>query len=95
MTKLLIVILMLLTGYSFAETDAKLPNQIEQKAEEEEIIGGIGGTGLMDMERPELLERPELELDDLIDTGSDAEFSPGDVTDESGDMLDPSDMEQP
>ncbi len=28
--------------------------------EEGGIIGGIGGTGMRDMERPEMLERPEL-----------------------------------
>ena len=28
--------------------------------EEDGIIGGIGGTGVRDMERPEFLERPEL-----------------------------------
>ncbi len=56
-------------------------NSEDISAQEEDIIGGIGGTGIRSMSRPEILERPEqlerpelLEsreaMDDLLETDS-------------------------
>lgn len=64
MNKVLIVLCTLCLLGSWSNADSINSHAQNQDAlEDEEIIGGIGGTGLRDMERPELLERPELELD--------------------------------
>lgn len=64
MNKRLIVLSTLLLLGSWSNADSvNSPAQSQDALEDEDIIGGIGGTGLRDMERPELLERPELELD--------------------------------
>lgn len=38
-------------------------------SQEEDVIGGIGGTGIREMSRPEILERPErLERPELLES---------------------------
>ena len=62
-----------MNGYAWAENDTRTQNDISAQAEDEEIIGGIGGTGLHDMERPEMLERPEIEIDSVLESAIDAD----------------------
>lgn len=95
MNKQIFILLFFVPLISFSDTGKELPNQVESIAEEEETIGGIGGTGLMDLDRPELLERPDIDLDDLRDSGLDEVLSPGDIINDSDDMIDPGDLEQP
>jgi len=95
MNKYILILLISTPLISFSETGEDRPNQVESVTEDEEIIGGIGGTGLMDLERPELLERPDIDIDDLRDAGLDEALSPGDITNDSDDMIDSGDMGQP
>ena len=81
-----ICLMLLVSGY--------LPSQFAQAAQEdiiggiggtgeqEEIIGGIGGTGIRDMERPELLERPEILDRDSLDEAIDAASDGIDIMDQ-------------
>ena len=91
MNKFIISLLLCLASWVYAESDSSTVQSVDQAAEEEELIGGIGGTGLMDMERPELLERPEIELDDLRGVDLDEALDAGDPVDN----MDPDDMETP
>jgi len=95
MNKYILILLISTPLISFSETGEDRPNQVESVTEDEEIIGGIGGTGLMDLERPELLERPDIDLDDLRDAGLDEALSPGDIINDSEDMIDSGDVGQP
>lgn len=58
---------------TWAATSSENTHHIDPVVEDEEIIGGIGGTGLRDMERPEMLERPEFDTDDILDGSSSLE----------------------
>ena len=55
----------------WADNDRSDGHEINKHVEDEELIGGIGGTGLHDMERPELLERPEIDLDSVLESAED------------------------
>jgi hypothetical protein len=80
---------LILFCFSHTPLWAQQGNSIEDTPnQEEDIIGGIGGTGIREMSRPEILERPEqlerpelLEsreaLEDLLD--SDAAMEPVDM----------------
>lgn len=72
MNKYMVLICCVWSVSVWGQQVVETPIQVDSTAEEEEIIGGIGGTGLRDMERPELLERPDFELDDLIDIDRDS-----------------------
>ena len=60
MTKLLSVCVCLLFTHSLMAAQEEIVGGIGGTGSQEEIIGGIGGTGIRDMERPDMLERPEL-----------------------------------
>ena len=78
MIKKLLLASLIFSTYVLADSDHQRSNGTNQQTEDEEIIGGIGGTGLHDMERPELLERPELDIDSVLDSAidTDVDMSP-------------------
>lgn len=73
MIKKLLLITLIFSTYVWADSDHQRNNEINKQIEDEEIIGGIGGTGLHDMERPELLERPELDIDSVLESAIDTD----------------------
>lgn len=73
MIKKLLLITLIFSAYVWADSDHQRSNEVNKQIEDEEIIGGIGGTGLQDMERPELLERPELDIDSVLESTIDTD----------------------
>ena len=72
----------LLSNTAFSQQE-EIIGGIGGTGSQEEIIGGIGGTGIRDMERPELLERPELrESREALEDAIDA-------ADDAGEAFDP------
>ena len=67
-----IIIGLIFISFSFSHNLlwAQQGDNIEDiSGQEEDIIGGIGGTGIREMSRPEILERPEqLERPELLES---------------------------
>jgi hypothetical protein len=78
MNKKLLLITLLFSTSVWAGNDHSDRHEVNKHVEDQDLIGGIGGTGLHDMERPELLERPEIDLDSVLDSieDSDVDMSP-------------------
>ena len=74
MIKKILLVGLILSSCVWADNDRQDNHNKDQHIEDEEIIGGIGGTGIHDMERPELLERPDIDLDIILD--NDASMDP-------------------
>jgi len=86
MIKRIVFIIVVSTHFAWAETPEKPYQEVNQQIEEEELIGGIGGTGLYDMERPDMIEIPELDTD-VFDR--DESLSGSDDVDEVPEMEEP------
>lgn len=70
MNKSLIVLItgVLLTIFSLSTT-AQQGDNLDEALSEEETMGGIGGTGIRSMNRPDILERPEhIERPEILDS---------------------------
>jgi hypothetical protein len=72
---LIISLVLCFSGKSFAQ---QTDDQTREINPEEETIGGIGGTGIRSMSRPELLERPErIERPEILESREALEDSLG------------------
>ncbi|MFT5592240.1 MAG: hypothetical protein ACI8SR_000599 [Oceanicoccus sp.] len=71
MIKKILLIALLFSSCVWADNNTQSKNELNKQVEDDEIIGGIGGTGLHDMERPELLERPEIDIDSVLESVND------------------------